>query len=334
MPRAELPSIRISEEREQAIARWLYDEIEGTLKARQPIEDLWLEIQEFYEKTELEEKRDWPFEGAANLMIPLMPMFVEQIKAKIFNTIFAPRDIFAVRPFNKVFKDHVKPLRNFITWAAQEELFLRRHCRGVFLEYLKLGNAVNKTIYEEETRSEIVWDEDLEDFVETIVTVADHPRFVHVPLADFLFPLEATSEEDMYWKAHRIRLRWPDLVRRQQQGVYENIEEIKNWTEHQRTDYDEQRQDQADFEPYDLQEYEIWEVWFEQTLEEGDGEAGTAEPEDQNPRHVARRMVWWIHLDSRVVLRKVYNWFPLQLDPFDVLGFDICRAPAGALQIS
>ena len=75
MPANELPNIKISEKKEEEINNWLDEQIRAALLAREDLEQSWLEIYEWYEKVELESKKDFPFKGAAHIMVQLMPTY-------------------------------------------------------------------------------------------------------------------------------------------------------------------------------------------------------------------------------------------------------------------
>jgi hypothetical protein len=311
VPAYDLPDLDISEEKEKEIARWLEDQLTNALLARESLVDLWLEIQEWYEKTELEEKKDYPFEGAAHLMVALMPTFIEQIKAKIHNTIWAPSEPFTAKIRNKDFAELIKPVRSFMTWSAEEELDLQEVYDSLLLEYLKLGSGVTKTIYTVIDEPAFLWVEgdtpNEGEWVEYTERTKDQPEVLHVPLDDILWPIEARSFETAEWKAHRVRLSWPEIQHRAARGDFVDIERLEAWEEKQRTDYEEERQDQASVQPVEMTEYELWEVWFRHPLKE-DG--------------LAVKQVWWFHLDSTLVFRKQYNWYPKQMDPFDILTYE------------
>ena len=313
MPAERLPDIQITEELESDIANWLYMEVTNSKLAREPVQNKWTEINQWYDKQTLDSKINYPFEGAAHLMVGIIPTFCETIKAKIGNTVWAPSDPFAVAHYDVRMADFVKPLRRFMTWAVDNELRIKTVLDPVFLEMLKLGTAVTKTVFTKTviTRFEFQPDEEDSDqgtFVEIPEIIKEHPEVLHVQLADFFFQMHARNIDESAWKAHRFRESWEEVERKERNGDYKDVERIKAWEEKQRTDFERDGTDPAiDPEPVDMTEYEIYEVWFQHPIKEGG-----------NPV----KMQWFIHLESRVVLRKRYNWFPEQLDPFDLITYE------------
>lgn len=302
-----LPEVEVSEEQQTTIFTFLEDEIRRNLAARQNREDVWIKIEEYYELFELTEKKDFPFEGAAHLMIGLMPMYVERAKAKMIKTLWAPSDPFAVGTKRDELAPVIGPARKFVTWAANNELKMKDFMKTCATENAKLGNCVGKAIYTQ--RTETVWEYQppVDEFTDgTWISlpdiVVDQPEAVPVKLADYLFPQEARSQEKMEWEAQRIRYSYNELEKLEAQGIYENVKDLKGHEKVHLTDYDDKTSN--DERPYDMEEYEVWEVWFRYKLREN---------------VPAVEMVWWIELDSQTVLRKVYNWMPGAMRPF-VIG--------------
>lgn len=313
MPADNYPDVVLDAELEAEILHWLYTEIEQAKLGRQAVEQKWKEINKWYDMQELEAKKNYPFEGAAHLMIGVMPTFCETIKAKIMNTIWGPSDPFTIRHYDPRFADFVSPMRRFMTWAEDNELHLRERMGPVMLEMLKLGTAVTKTLPALEYETEFSYVSDDEDpakgtFTEIPYISKNYPEVHHVQNADFFFQLHVRCLKDSAFKAHRMRLSWAELQARQDRGEYKGIDRIKGWTEHTRTDFEEESANvDHDPQPIDMVEYEIYEVWFKHPIRRG----GTPV-----------KMQWFVHLDSKTALRKRYNWYPMQLDPFDLCVYE------------
>jgi len=306
MPAQDVPDLSISKEKLEEINLWLYDQITHTKQDMDPVIDLWQEINKLYEQTELPAKKDFPFEGAAYLMIPIMPTIVEMMKSMLGNTLWAPADPFTPRLTRKDLKDFLKPMRKFMTWATHNELMLPELMESVWLEMLKLGTCVVYCGYEQKDARRFEYDE-ATGFQEIIERVVDRPDVMHISNGDFLMPLETRRTADARWKAHRVRLDWHEVKRRERAGIYKNVDRIEAWVEKRQTEYEDDREDQTDARPTFMDEWEVWEIWFEYDVKED----GTAD-----------KLVWSYHLDSRTALRYQYNWFPAQLDPYEFEVFE------------
>ncbi len=310
MPANELPNVKISEDKENEINLWLETQITNALLAREDLEKSWIEIYEWYEKVELESKKDFPFKGAAHIMVQLMPTYCERIKAKLQNTLFMPKDPFAVFPTNKQFHPLVKGMRSFCTWAAIHDMDLEEQFDEVILEETILGNSVVKIVYIQEDETFFEFNDEIEDFEEITKRTQDGVEVIPIALVDHLFPMETRRYNKAEWKAHRIRLSWNEVLQRIASGLYdkEAKDHLKAWEENQQTSFEEERQDQANVNLQEIVEFEVWEVWFQYLLKDDD--------------KIPTKLVWAFHLDSKTAVRKQYNWFPLGKDPFEMISFE------------
>lgn len=307
MPAEQLPDLKLTEEKVEEISNWLYTQLTAMQQDRAEWLQLWKDIEEYYDKTSLDEKIDFPFEGAAHLMIPLMPTFVETIKAKVANTIWAPADPFATSTQNKYFMPFLKPMRNFITWAVDNELDLEEVLDMVLSDDLQLGSAVVKILYRVEEESRHEYDAATKTWTEIPEVIANHPEIIPIPIEDFYFQLQARSLEESKIKAHRYRRTWNDLLRGQANGKYKNVDRIEAWVTKTQEEHDRETVEGTEVFIRELEEYELFEVWFEYPLTEG---------------ALPTKMVWQFHLESRIPIRMQYNWYPLTMDPFELLVYE------------
>jgi len=315
MPAYELPDVKFSEEQETEIAQWLYDEITRTKNSWQRLYNEWESLEKRYQETILEEKKNFPFEDAAHLMIAVTPTFVEQIKAKVLNTIFGPSDVFSTKPIRKDFIQFYKPLRKFITWASVEELNLKNVCDSLLLEWIKLGTVVAKVIYTR--RDEIRYtfegqEEEAEgetskgEWVEYLERIKDHPEIIHVQLADYLFAPEARSQDEMEWEAHRFRLSKNEVKYNEENKNWKNIEDVLKLPVTHVSGIEEVRGDVMKSKPDFFEGFEFYEIWFRYEI---DG-------------HL-RRYQAIFHYDAMKFMKLTYNTFPLQMTPFVISAYEL-----------
>lgn len=317
MPQLYTPDVKLSEETKTEISQWLYDEITRTKNSWQRLYLEWEEIEKRYQQTELEEKKNFPFEDAAHLMIAITPTYVEQIKAKILNTIFAPSDPFSVRPTNKDFIEFVKPMRRFITWSCNEELKLKSVCDSLLIEWLKLGTVVAKVIYTQQDEIRHLFEPDLDEndqptdegeWIEYLDRIKDQPEVIHVPLEDYLFPPEARSQDEMEWEAQVFRLSKNELINkvRLQGWDADVVEEIKLHAEAHLKGLEEVRMDVMKTKPDHYEGFRFHEVWFRYAI---DG--------------MLYRFKGIYHYDTMKFVKLTYNDLPLQMTPFVVAPYEL-----------
>lgn len=295
---------------EARIAEWLSTEIQQTDMARKALEEEWAEISRLYDSVELEGKKDFPFVNAAALMIPIVPMIVETMKAKIFTTIFAPKDPLSAKTRRDDLQDFVKQLRAFLTWAAENELNLRERLDTNITEALKLGTTVGKTVYTRETRRQRVWNEDLEEWEEELYVIRDSPEIVHPPLANVYFPLETTDDtlNECPWIAEKFDVTRNKLKRWKHEKRFdkERLEKIMHWEDDQaqETEVERERKQHGE-DPVLAKTVTLHEVWFDHQISDDD--------------ETLYKLVGYLHVPSRTFLKVTHGWFPYALHPYEIL---------------
>jgi hypothetical protein len=304
MPTQRLPDVKLSEKVIERLKNFLEDELRRSITDRKVFEEEWREINELYDKVDIPEKKDYPFEGASHLMLPVIATYTETMYARAHRTIWMRDEAFTAKPLRKEYVEHVRPLRNFMTWAVREELELKSKSQPLFMELFKLGTCVAKTIYEQSDYYE--YDEATEEYRERIATWKDYPAVIPVSLVDFYFPMDARTWDEMYWKSHRIRMTWSDLKLREAQGKFKDVDRIKN----RRDTSDEMERTRLESlglstSDKGLDKFDIHEIWFEFDI-------------SPDQTGIASKLVAFFHLESRTLLRIQHNWFPYQLDPFDM----------------
>lgn len=304
MPTQDYPDIQLSEEKEKELELYLYNEIERCKRQRKTRENEWKEIDEMYLKTDIPEKKDTPFVGAAHLMLPIIASRTEAMFARASNTIWAPSDPFSAKPLRKEFTDHVRPLRKFMTWATEEELELESVGDNSILGFFKYGTCISKTIYSREPYAYMEYDVGQQKYIQRVATHIDHPEIIDIDLDNFFYPMEARNQREMYWRGDRFFLTWSQLKQREKNNIYKDVEKIKT-KKAELSDAEKARLARIGVAPNDFgkDQYEVFEIWLGFDID-GDG--------------IDERIVVFYSYEGRTILRKQHNWFPYQLDPYSM----------------
>lgn len=303
----EQKGIKLPDGMESRIAEWLSTEIHNTRIARGELEDIWAEINEMYDETELKGKKNFPFENAAHLVIPVLPMMVETAKSKVFSTIFAPKDPLTPTSLRPEFSPFEKPLRRFLTWAAKHELKLNDRLDPIILEMFKLGTAVGKAVYTKEYKNQMVWNAALDDFEDRVYILKDSPEIVHPALEDILFPLDATDDtlNEVAWISERFRVGRNTFKSWAKSKSFDKdkIEKIRAWEDDRYNEVEESRTQAGEKATY-RHSVELEEVWFDHVLD------------DDSPE--LYRLCGYLHLPTRTFLKLTHSWFPYGLHPYEI----------------
>src|SRR4029077_12085181 len=81
----------------------------------------------------------FPWDGAANLVVPLVGITVDSIVARIINTIFAVQPFWSAGALIKDLEPVVHPLQDFMEWSRVNELDMYAQTRSWIVEVVKHG---------------------------------------------------------------------------------------------------------------------------------------------------------------------------------------------------
>lgn len=287
---------------------YLRTEIYRAISERRPLEEKWIKHQRMYRAIPENPTKDFPFQGAANLVIPLIATDVDIIVARLMGILFTPENLWSCTALRPDMVDYAPRLQEFLRWAQHRELDAYNAVNDFMLEMVKLGTGVLKQRYKREQRRVYQFRETPYGTVEQHLNmlISDHPILQHVSLYDFLVPAEAVNIQDAPWVAERIALSWGQLQQRARAGIYTGIERLGtqgNWRGSE-IELDRMRLDR--FVPGIGNRYDLWECWLDFDVE------GIGEP---------CAIVATLHLPTMTLLRLDYNPFFHQEKPYSMARF-------------
>jgi hypothetical protein len=169
-------------------------------------------------------RKTFPWDGAANLVIPLVGITVDSIVARIINTVFAVQPFWSAQALIKDLEPVVNPLQDFMEWSRVNELNMYANVRSWIVEVVKHGWAYLKVYWESFTQRAFVVRGGAARPRDAIVR---RPQVQHILLADII--CQAGIEDELYqaeWIAHRIRLTDGQLRWRKHDRVYDEVDKI------------------------------------------------------------------------------------------------------------
>ncbi len=326
MPEQDYPDLKLDDSTRDAIGNYLYDELKNSIAARQGAKEVWEDIQKLYEQLDVPEKKDYPFEGAATIMIPIIPTYVEQLHARLMDTLYSPEDTYAVKPTKAELWKFSKAVRKWLTWAGENELNEEAVDYSAIMELLKLGTMAEKVVYVREDVVITKWNEATEEWESIVERMKDNVEFIHISISDLYWQMHARNIDESEWKMVRIRLSWNEIKLRVDEGMYDAkfVEEIRNWYETSQTDLQEVSSDEIGIQPAPFYEFELFECWFRYPLEISDGESPPIDEGSNIQTKLADLPVNLqavFHEKSKTLLQIKHNTFPLALDPIEVMPF-------------
>jgi hypothetical protein len=169
-------------------------------------------------------RKTFPWDGAANLVIPLVGITVDSIVARVMNTIFAVQPFWSAEALIKDLEPVVNPLQDFMEWSRVNETGMYGQTRSWIVEVVKHGWAYLKVYWESFTQRSFVVKNGAARPRDIIIR---RPRVQHILLADII--CQSGIEDELgqsEWLAHRIRLTDGQLRWRKHDRVYDNVDDI------------------------------------------------------------------------------------------------------------
>ena len=285
------------------LIRYLSTEIRNALNDRALLESRWNKFLAGYRALPEETIRKFPFDGAANLVLPVIATDVDTVYSRLMGLLFAADNFWSTRALNPQSLAYAPRIQEFLQWAQDAELGIYDAAADFVLELAKLGTGIIKTRYTRESKRVYQFRESDQGTIERITTmlVKDHPVIQHVSLWDFLVPGSAIDIQTSPWAAERIRLTYQQYRNRVAAGIYQDIGLTPTWAKDQGGIQTQLMQQLDAFRPSLPDQHDFWEAWLDYDI------SGLGEPQ---------ALVVTLHLPTMRVARIDFNPFFNQEKPY------------------
>ena len=295
------------------VKSYLHERIQAlTDGSRQLFQTKLPEWRRLYEARPLERNRQFPFENASNLVVPIIGIHCDTLHARIMASLWKTKPLFYSKLYGVYDKD-MDPVRqaweDYLVYEATEpeELNLYETESEWVSEIVRYGTSTLKVVNTQryEDYFQPAGDSNGGNFFRR--TIYDGPCPQKLAYQDFLIPENIPHWQQADIKIHIARLTYYDLMQRKQYGVYdeEAFKVVAAQPDRTSPDYvTKQRQDDADARTSSqgYREWDIHECWFSWKAVSGD---------------FTPKVIVWYHFKSNTLLRAVYDFYPDQ--PF-VMG--------------
>ena len=184
-------------------------ELRFALQSRLSLERQWREWLEMYRAPAKQPVKKFPYEGASNIVLPVIATDVDQLYAKEMQTLHAPNNLWTCEAMNERWVDSAHPIHDALTWLDHNILKMQLVNERVNLEKYKLGTGIYKTSWIYEKRN--VWTYDPRGKAVRVQRVVGQPQVDHVKCADFVLPpysyaIDPDAQGGAPWVAERLRI--------------------------------------------------------------------------------------------------------------------------------
>jgi len=302
------PQLDIPPDKLEEVGAWILDEIRRAQTERTEMENNIVEWERLYEARPTVAKKDFPWAGASNLVIPTVATAVDAVLARIMNATFASRDVWAAVSRSSKWMKLAKPIEKWLNWVADNIMKLKRTCRSWFLSCIKVGTGVAKVTWERRVRN-VMYKNASGGVINETVVVHEGPKIINIPLADFLVSNDAIHTQnlqDCEWLAERGLYTWKQLKELESSGIFLEVDRIKPQPRSSSTTLEQELEQNTGISVSEYKDYEIFEFWASY---------------DVNDDGVLEEIMGDIHLESRTILRCVYNPYRHQERPHHIIRY-------------
>lgn len=305
-----IPQNQYDPRRANDLLWYLIQELRRTMQDRGPLESFWTRWEALYRARPAEDKKDFPFEGASNLVVPIVATDVDTLYARMMGLLFEPENLWSVYAQRPELVDFANATNEFMRWAQENEIKPYGPVGNYLLDKHKLGTGILKTRYTREMKKVFEWRE-MEGGQtwqqQSVVMLKDHPELGHVRLWDFYIPAGFPRLQQAPWVAERVRMTWPQFMNRVKAGIYTNADQVGSWFFNPPVNRVQQIMDQiSNYKASVNTQMEFYEFWLDFDID-GDGW-------DES-------LICTIHLDSQTYVRLDYNPFFNQEKPYSAGNF-------------
>lgn len=294
--------LQLSSDKQKKICDWLDAELSLALTDRSELESHWNKWQDNFEGKPEQEVKTFPFDKCSNLVIPTQAITVNAVISRQYNTLMSIHPFWTVSALSKSWTDSALPTQNLLEYAQKRELRMGVNLVDYFYDKSNMGTAFAKIPWIIEKRKDKIYADDGR-VVAYEQDIADGPRFIPIPIQDFILPITSIQDiQKCQWVAHRFRLRFSTLKAREKAKLYINTEKVERFFNDQAEPLTSE-QEKREFLQSSLEgkEHEIFEVWADY---------------DYDDCGFEESVVFTYHKGANQLIRPILNPWKHRLRPF------------------
>lgn len=222
--------LNLTEEQHTELVSWLETELTNHLAERDEFIERLKRHQFDYLAEPSTEMATFPFQGAANIIIPLTAIAFEAVHSRTMQTAFAHDQLISAKIKNPKQQDLEPELERYL----HDELIVGANFKAAvepaIIELEKLGTGVIETQYCYHARKGVRMNADGNE-EEFEVIFKNGPEFSSVPVSNYLMPFDCSDEQTARWCGKVFWLTPHEIKKRENdgyflEGTYEELEKL------------------------------------------------------------------------------------------------------------
>jgi len=291
----------LDEEQSEALRNALHEELTEALELHEQRATLYAQFLRDYKSKPEHEKKNFPWPGASNVVVPLVAVTVDAIVARLQKAIIGSKDFAEVEIKAPQWEPLEKDIRDWINWYV-EMGGLKGRLRTIAFDMALYGAAYAKAIWVEEVRDYHRYD-DAGNVVKFPVPGFTGTRWYVASPNDLIWPEGFDEWANLPWVSNRLRYTKAELKRLEAAGEFQNLDAVWAHGKTERVDQIKEVQNKntgvtsGSAKQYEFHEvHGLWEI--PGRTAEGEGEAQEATFEE---------VILTYHLETRTLVKAIMN---------------------------
>lgn len=309
--------LKLDEIAEQRLVAYLTSELSLHRGERQTFLDRLENEQKDYWAEPSTEVVDFPFQGAAVIIIPLQAITIEATHSRTMTTLFALNQFTAIRAKHADYVNVTRPLERALDHVLMNDIKVYNPLNDIILELEKHGTGIARVGYHKLVRTairEVEKEDGTIEEEEFDVTVSDGPTVRAVPNSRFLMPFFYQTVEESPWVGEELTGAPHEIKALEEsgyfiEGTFDKIYNSNNLPQNPTTVNQQElegKQPAISSVTGPIKYVHIWlsfDVARSKDLIREYGDAGYTVPEGKD-----REIVVDFHEDTNTVMSIRYNW--------------------------
>jgi hypothetical protein len=265
-------------------------DVQTSLYERSGIEPKWNKWRRQAEARPERATKDFPWEKASNVCVPMAGTKINGIFARLKGTFAAKKPMWSIEANTEALYQHAECMESLLNTLAESRFHLnmRKVNNTIFKDVVTLGTQFVEVAWLHETQSYKTNENE-----QITRTIHNGPAVIPIRIEDFICRAYVTDIQRATMIHHRHRFTKEELLYRQSMGEFTNVDRVLSATDD--TFYDtnkEQEQSRIGIYESTPELIEIYKTFYKYDLD-GDG--------------IAEDIIIWHEVSTGVILREEYN---------------------------
>lgn len=220
-------NLDMSSERAREILSWLEEEHRKALYAHTDYFDQLRIFRRAIKAQPATKIKTFPWPGASNLVVPIIRIAGDAVKARIINTLLSPKPFWTATATSSMYAPYAKPIERFMEWAFRNDLDAVNTIEAIGDQVVYLGKCPVRYCWEEVVSKVMSYDPKTKKKTTKLRVLRDSPLWHPILLENWLEPWGLKPSNQKPWNSERVFYRLSELKELQTRGLIGNLSKLE-----------------------------------------------------------------------------------------------------------